>query len=1270
MCIYNNSLATYSSMATPGRRKSHRMTSLDDQDSSWWTILLVLATILVVAVPPVGGDGTDILGVQQALGAETVMFVDVVDFTCEMIQWQGRDELYVYRPSDSLLVATLLWTGGAAASYSPTENGAFELRLNADQIAGDVWDVSINDNCASSLVGGRLWSRQWYFAAASFGASDATDVSMWAVFLTSLGNKLVETRFEGLAGYVYELGATSDGIASHTPAFKSAPQTGNSIVPEIPLYLKSPDHIPLADTQPTIEFDDVVYVTVGCGDFGSECPTLVNGQIHPRFRFNTDAGGGRYRIVCDTNGDGNLNIVDGSDTVLSGDTVAGANEVLWDGTDSSGVTVANGYYLCEVWVFLAEIHFPMIDVETIYPGMRMFSYFNSVPTPQVMFWNDEDVDAPITMPNGETGATTSGCCGMDSTNDPNAVANVNARAWGNFASGSKGDQAIINTFSFVERSVSVPLNISVGGLSECPQPSVYILNTNVLEKDTGAVSVTIDIVLTSVISSNVDISYATVDGTATAGVDYVTTGGTITLVPDNYCYSVTVDITPDTELEVDEDFYVDIAYAGAGASPIVFRQARSVVTIINDDDNCGVVEPPPHEWPGLVMEVYDEVPGSTVLDLTRSNAYITQSPGCIDPDVTSLEQNPGTGRCGQTQMSSYNYGVAISGWIRVAQTDTYTFQVAGNDAVELWLGADEASLILAAFNTQPNTDESSYGEAASQTSSPMALAANELLFVRVLYKEGDLESPPNDFYSVAWFGTSVSTTAAPLAHAGTYGETFFHNSTSAVGFETDDACCTSRIVETEVRALRTDADPCSGQLFGNVTNTIDLSPQSTGTSVTFDIAETHELEYVTEDLFADLGTADVSGQVFSGRIRQPISTKVRVTAGNDNGFERASDGNVWTNWGFLLMGSWMMAVTFDDVAVPQGATITNAYIELEGDNNGGQDTGTGVIVPIWANNVDNAGTIPTGNSGISSLAPTPTSVNWVDVPEFVYTARYKTPNIGPVVQDVVSRGGWRSGNSMTIIFGFSTGASFRRYVESASDAESAPLLVVEYHTGFTGPREYVGAVYMGDATDGGVGTVNDMSGGFRLSLDLASGGSYTLSLMHSLVGNAIDARNERVTSLLRVNGAYVGNSVGTEGVQMLEELTSSGVSAPTTSSFVLALPAGSNVIEFGGYLSRRRNQNDFAVALFDNVQLTTNDFVSSCGTANLEYNYEWWAPSCSLTAPCSTTQLSSGLCDPVITLFAQNEKCCLELDVLLPKEVPGVRLNTSAVAVMEPASGF
>jgi hypothetical protein len=82
---------------------------------------------------------------------------------------------------------------------------------------------------------------------------------------------------------------------------------------------------------------------------------------------------------------------------------------------------------------------------------------------------------------------------------------------------------------------------------------------------------------------------------------------------------------------------------------------------------------------------------------------------------------------------------------------------------------------------------------------------------------------------------------------------------------------------------------------------------------------------------------------------------------------------------------------------------------------------------------------------ISSRATTPSSVAWA-IPTWpksgVAGAEQQTGNIAPIIQDIVSQGGWVSGRALAIII---TGTTGTRPAESYDGKKSAaPLLHVEY----------------------------------------------------------------------------------------------------------------------------------------------------------------------------------------------------------------------------------
>jgi hypothetical protein len=96
--------------------------------------------------------------------------------------------------------------------------------------------------------------------------------------------------------------------------------------------------------------------------------------------------------------------------------------------------------------------------------------------------------------------------------------------------------------------------------------------------------------------------------------------------------------------------------------------------------------------------------------------------------------------------------------------------------------------------------------------------------------------------------------------------------------------------------------------------------------------------------------------------------------------------------------------------------------------------------------VDNAAAFTTSSYNVSSRTKTTASVSWA--PSSWNTvgtagANERTPDIKDIIQEIVNRSAWSSGNSMVIIV---TGTSGSRRCAEAYDGNSsqAPLLHIEY----------------------------------------------------------------------------------------------------------------------------------------------------------------------------------------------------------------------------------
>ena len=105
-------------------------------------------------------------------------------------------------------------------------------------------------------------------------------------------------------------------------------------------------------------------------------------------------------------------------------------------------------------------------------------------------------------------------------------------------------------------------------------------------------------------------------------------------------------------------------------------------------------------------------------------------------------------------------------------------------------------------------------------------------------------------------------------------------------------------------------------------------------------------------------------------------------------------------------------VRFANVTIPQGATITSAYVKWTAESN---KAGTVVNVRIYANDVDNP-TAPTDQTEANALDLTSASVDWNNVAGWTGSTQYNSPSIVTVIQEIVNRVGWSSGQALMCLF--------------------------------------------------------------------------------------------------------------------------------------------------------------------------------------------------------------------------------------------------------------
>ena len=403
-------------------------------------LCLSLVTGLCLATPARSEGSAQQGGSLQLLQSETVMYLDILDADMETFDWNGTGALEVTDPEGNLVGN---YPSGSTISPVPGLNGAYRLALTADQTASG-WDVTVYAGGQPRM--GRLYSREWHLDGLGLGVSDAADASLYALVHggTSGLTEVVEIRYEGMAGFVYRLFASDVGVGEKRGM--SASVSGNSAQPFHPLYVNPPEIATFSSMTPVVS------------DFGFTPSFASNSGV---FFFTTDIDG-IYHITCDLNSDGVLDSSHPDDRLLLGRTIPGVNRVLWDARDRFGAPLIPDVYDCNIIVNLGEVHFVSEDIETAYPGIRMFRVnSNLTRTGLEMFWNDTLVMAgAVMMPNGQFGLEYSGVDGIYSSSyaEP-TLPNVNARAWGNFTSAGRGNSNLLDTFSWIGSGTTTSVGV-------------------------------------------------------------------------------------------------------------------------------------------------------------------------------------------------------------------------------------------------------------------------------------------------------------------------------------------------------------------------------------------------------------------------------------------------------------------------------------------------------------------------------------------------------------------------------------------------------------------------------------------------------------------------------------------------------------------------------------------------------------------------------------------------------------------------------------------
>jgi type IV pilus assembly protein PilY1 len=150
----------------------------------------------------------------------------------------------------------------------------------------------------------------------------------------------------------------------------------------------------------------------------------------------------------------------------------------------------------------------------------------------------------------------------------------------------------------------------------------------------------------------------------------------------------------------------------------------------------------------------------------------------------------------------------------------------------------------------------------------------------------------------------------------------------------------------------------------------------------------------------------------------------------------------------LDLGTDFIGIRFQNVSIPAGVTIEKAYIEFVAD--GDSAVGSVSELEIVGEASDDAGFLDVNDANnISDRPVTLASVKW-NPHEFTHGETVVTEDITSIVQEIIDRSGWATGNAMLFRIGginFPASATGHRQVESSESGTGlGPVLRVHYGT--------------------------------------------------------------------------------------------------------------------------------------------------------------------------------------------------------------------------------
>ncbi|MFP5372660.1 MAG: PKD domain-containing protein, partial [Actinomycetes bacterium] len=384
--------------------------------------------------------------------------------------------------------------------------------------------------------------------------------------------------------------------------------------------------------------------------------------------------------------------------------------------------------------------------------------------------------------------------------------------------------------------------------------------------------------------------------------------------------------------------------------------------------------------------------------------------------------------------------------------------------------------------------------------------------------------------------------AAPTVNAGPDNSVNLPDAVALAGSVTDDGAVAPTAAWSSVSGPGTAS-------FAN--------PAAASTTATFPAAGTYVLRLTGSD-----GTRTAADDV-TVTVTNSTTLTIPVRAGSDDAEQRSASTSLdGTDLELVADGTSAQTVglRFTGVSIPKGSTITNAYVQFQVD----EATTAAANLTVAGQAADNATTFTTASGNISTRQRTGATVTWAPTAWSTVgarTAAQRTPDLSRVLQEIVSRTNWASGNALALIL---TGTGTRTAEAFESGAALAPALHIQYTSTTSSSTNKAPVVNAGADTSTVRPDAATLSGSVTDDGTAAPTAAWT-TVSGPGTATFANAAAASTTATFPAAGTYVLRLTGTDGsLSASDDVTvvvTDATTTPATQTLAIPVRAGSDDAE-------------------------------------------------------------------------------------------------------------